>query len=94
MLKREHNQTIVHSVKLDYEYFAYVANGKKSFEIRKDDRPYEAGDFLFLQEYDDSGYTGEYCFAQINYVFGREDDDKPFVKEGFVTLGINLIKEI
>lgn len=93
--KREYNQILVHSLKLDEEYFSDVASGFNKFEIRKDDRPYEEGDILFLQEYrPNDGYTGEYCFARITNLFGREEHEKEYVKDGFVTLGINLIKEI
>jgi len=42
----------VHKLKLHPNYFDAVANGIKTFEIRKDDRDYKVGDTLHLYEFD------------------------------------------
>lgn len=42
----------VHKLKLLPEYFDAVANGIKTFEIRKNDRDYKVGDTLHLYEFD------------------------------------------
>lgn len=42
----------VHKLKLFPEYFDAVANGIKTFEIRKNDRDYKVGDTLRLYEFD------------------------------------------
>lgn len=36
----------VHCLKLDIEFCAAVYNGKKSFEIRQNDRGYQTGDII------------------------------------------------
>lgn len=38
-----------HKLKILPEYFEAVKSGSKTFEVRKDDRGFQAGDTLFLQ---------------------------------------------
>ena len=45
-----------HELKTDPEVFDAVAEGRKTFEIRYDDRGYEEGDQLILRK---TRYTGE-----------------------------------
>lgn len=51
-----------HELKLDVKYFDDIKNGKKNFEIRKNDRNYQVGDILDLKAWDPSSamYVGEY----------------------------------
>lgn len=44
-----------HTLKLNDRYFDAVANGIKTFEIRKNDRRYCIGDTLVLYRVDDAG---------------------------------------
>ncbi|WGL50653.1 DUF3850 domain-containing protein [Nocardioides sp. BP30] len=44
-----------HILKVVAPYFDAVADGSKTFEVRKNDRAYQRGDTLVLWEYDDSG---------------------------------------
>lgn len=41
----------IHKLKIDSKYFDAVRKGFKTFEIRKNDRNFEVGDKLILQEY-------------------------------------------
>lgn len=41
-----------HTLKTIQPYFGEVESGNKNFEVRKDDRNFQKGDILFLQEYD------------------------------------------
>ena len=52
------------------EYFQAVADGTKTFELRKDDSDYKVGDFLELREWDaDKGeYTGRVVVREITYI--------------------------
>ena len=57
-------------------YFERVLNGTKTFEIRKNDRDFQAGDLVRLLEFspdDNIGYTGRELSFQIGYVFNNED---------------------
>lgn len=44
--------TTTHSLKTDTSYFVAVAEGRKPFEIRYDDRGYQAGDRVLLREWE------------------------------------------
>jgi ASC-1-like (ASCH) protein len=43
---------VTHGLKIHPEYYKAVVTGKKTFEIRKNDRDYHVGDKLFLNEFD------------------------------------------
>lgn len=46
-----------HVLKTWPQYWAAVARGDKNFEVRKDDRAYQAGDTLILENYDPGSPT-------------------------------------
>lgn len=74
------NKAGIHELKILPEYFEAVKDGRKTWEIRKDDRGYKDGDILFLREYEKGRYTGRYCFKNVTYIyrgdgtFGLSDD--------------------
>lgn len=72
-----------HDLKILPEYFNDVWEGKKTFEIRKNDRDYQVGDFLVLKEWEGEEYTGSAIVVEVTYIF----DDAKYVKEGYVILG-------
>lgn len=80
----------VHHLKTWTPYFKDVQIGKKQFEVRKNDRDYQVGDTLILEEFnpDKEIKTGAWIPKLIVYKL----DDKRFVKEGFVILGMQDIK--
>ena len=57
-----------HSVKCQPPYFVDVLSGRKTFEVRLDDRGYREGDTLHLMEWADGKYTGFECDRLITYV--------------------------
>jgi hypothetical protein len=68
-----------HELKTDPEVFDAVADGRKTHEIRYDDRDYAVGDFLILRRTRDTGwamkntgaplvYTGEEYRAVVTHV--------------------------
>ncbi|WP_339306824.1 DUF3850 domain-containing protein [Paenibacillus sp. FSL R5-0519] len=77
---------MTHDLKLVQPYFDAVVSGRKTFEVRKFDRPYAEGDYVHLQEYDpDTGeYSGQSVLRQISYVL----DEPAYVPEGCVIFGI------
>lgn len=77
---------MIHALKTLPEYFLPVIEGKKGFEIRKNDRPFQVGDLLALNEWDAEmeRYTGRSCLAYIDYIL----NDEAYCKEGYVILGI------
>lgn len=58
----------VHELKIEAEYFEAVELGWKTFEIRKNDRGFEVGDILILQEYENGQYTGEKIEKEVTYM--------------------------
>lgn len=80
----------VHRLKTWTPFFRDIKKGIKQFEVRKNDRNYEVGDTLILEEFDPIKkiYTGAWVPEQVTYKL----DDTQFVKEGYVILGIQEIK--
>jgi hypothetical protein len=80
------SECTVHHLKIWPEYYREVYNHRKTFEVRKADRPYRVGDELLLREWDpvQEGYTGNDCARTITYIL----DDPGYVKEGYIILAI------
>lgn len=59
-----------HYLKTWPEYFIEVWMGNKSFEFRKDDRDFQIGDTLVLQEYDPKKgeHTGQHVKVKVTYI--------------------------
>jgi len=81
---------MVHELKTLPKFFKEVVEGRKPFEVRKDDRDYQVGDLLKLNEFDPEKqkYTGCYAWQQIVYILGRNEDEKIFVPDGYVILSL------
>lgn len=59
---------MVHNLKILPMYFEEVRLGNKTFELRKNDRPYNVGDTLILKEFDGNGYTKRELTREITYI--------------------------
>ena len=59
-----------HDLKCWPEYFQSCSDGLKTYELRKDDRPYEINDWLLLREWSPakSDYTGREFSARITHI--------------------------
>lgn len=79
----------VHELKIGSEFFEAVKDGRKKFEIRKNDRNYQEGDILILKEYDPitQSFSGEIIKVEITYMTDYAQQD------GYVVLGIEEIRE-
>jgi len=47
-----------HHLKTETEYFQAIERGKKKFELRKNDRNFQVGDMVYLEETVNGTYTG------------------------------------
>lgn len=71
-------------------YFEDIKVGIKQFQVRKNDRDFQVGDTLILENFDPDTekYLGDWMPKLVTYKF----DDTRFVKEGFVILGVQDIR--
>ena len=62
---------IEHRLKTWPKQYQDVLAGVKTFEVRKNDRDFQVGDFLLLKEYDPETkkYTGPSLTKKIVYIF-------------------------
>ena len=58
-----------HKLKILPEFFEAVNDGRKTFELRENDRGYKTGDILILQEFDGENYTGREVSREVLYIY-------------------------
>lgn len=78
---------MTHKLKLLPTYFEAVRLGNKTFEVRKDDRGFNEGDTLILQEWTPNGYTEREIEVAVTYILR----DTEYCKEGYCVMGIKLV---
>ena len=81
----------IHELKLDTEYFDDVKNGVKTFEIRKNDRDYQAGDLLSLSRFED----GKYLKTKNGFYANKENRLKavPLNEADTILMVVNYITD-
>lgn len=81
-----HGKGQLHELKVWPEFFLNIQSGKKTFELRLNDRNFQVGDLLCLQEYDpnEKHYSGRSVYRQVVMVLSKF----PGLEEGYVIMGI------
>lgn len=79
----------VHDVKLGTTFFDDVKTGRKTFELRKNDRRYKEGDTIVLHEYKDGTTTGRTITKKIVYML----EDFTGLEDGYCILGLGEAAE-
>ena len=88
-----------HKLKTWPVFFADVESGVKTFEIRKNDRNFQVGDILILEEYDPwelteecqvGKYTGHKLRVIVNYTIRL--NRIPGISDGFIGMGIEIME--
>lgn len=79
-----------HRLKLAKMFFDAVDTGKKSFELRKNDRNYQIGDVLEMHEMDNGEETGRVTEKQVIYVL----EGFKGLEEGYCILGLGEVEEV
>lgn len=77
-----------HKLKVQLAFFDELVSGKKTFELRKNDRNFSTGDVLILEEYDVSAqaYTGRRCQKEVTYLL--ESIPEFGLMDGFCIMGL------
>ena len=76
-----------HKLKIKSEHFSAVINKTKTAEIRYNDRNYQVGDHLILNEIDENGvFTGKNCEVIVTHVL----DDNQYLQNGYVMLSFRM----
>ena len=75
-----------HNIKTLSTFYKGISSGKKTFEVRLNDRNYQVGDLLHHTEIDDDTKipTGEECETHVTYIL----NDKNYCKDGYVVMAI------
>lgn len=83
---RLENKTKVHTIKLAKMYYEDVKSGKKSFELRKNDRGYKQGDILRMLEYAEGEWTGREMVVEVTYLL----EDYAGLEEGYCIMALKV----
>lgn len=76
-----------HELKTSPVFFAAVARGDKTAEIRNNDRAFRVGDGLMLREWQaQGGYSGRSIWREITHILRHEDH--PGIAPGYVMLSM------
>lgn len=78
----------IHHLKCHPAPFCAIVRGEKHHEWRRDDRGFEVGDILNLQEFAISIYTGDTCEVKVTHITRGPDFEIP---EGFVVMSIETL---
>jgi hypothetical protein len=86
---------MTHELKTWPKFFTDLGSGRKRFELRPDDRGFEAGDVLILREWMPGGvyggcYTGRTLRADVTYVLR---DARAFgLRDGFCAMSLKNVE--
>lgn len=75
---------MIHELKVHKEFFSEIENLNKKFEVRKNDRNFQMGDFLALNEMNNGEYTGRSLLVRVIYIL----DNPMYCKPGMVIMSI------
>lgn len=79
-----------HKLKIQDRFYKAIEKGYKTFEVRKDDRDFQTGDFIDFTTIDREPREGEW---EITYKLTHEDFPEG-IPEGYCILGIYPIHRI
>ena len=78
-----------HEIKCWPKFYQQVIDGRKTFELRRDDREYNAGDHLLLREWfpDEQDYSTRECLCYVPYLLRSEHTP------GHVIMSIRIVDD-
>ena len=75
-----------HSLKILPEFYQAVIEKRKPFEIRLNNRNFQKGDDVILNEWKDGEYTGRFCCVVIKDIF-----DLSFLFPGYIAFTFTFL---
>ena len=80
---------MIHTLKCWPAYFNRLGTNEKTFEVRRNDRDFQAGDVLDIREYDPTtlggAYTGRTLSRRVSYVLHGGQFG---IKRGYVVMAL------
>lgn len=85
-----------HSIKSWPKFFIPISCGERTHELRRDDRNYEVGDWLHLNEFDpgSGNFTGRSCMVKITSLTSANEPcavSKEALHGDFCILSVKLV---
>lgn len=82
-----------HKIKIWPNYFEAVLSGDKKHEIRINDRDYQVGDILKMNEVDpESGqYSGRYLSVRVTYTSVNQKNVTNYLRQKVIVMSIEVI---
>jgi hypothetical protein len=83
---------MTHELKTWHPYYDALMREEKTFEARKDDRNFQVGDILLLQEYlpNLESYSGNVCYRKITFILSGGSFG---IEPGYVVMSIRRLSE-
>lgn len=84
-----------HKLKCWPQFFQAVKNRSKKFEVRRNDRNFESGDRLILQEWipETGEYTGNELCVDVTCILKAETAIWSGLQEGYCVMSVNVLSE-
>jgi hypothetical protein len=76
-----------HKLKTATAFYQALQDGRKTFEIRFNDRDYRVGDYLHLCQWDGERFTGRNVWRRVSYVLTW--GEFPGLASGYVCMGFD-----
>ncbi len=88
-MEKKKRTSICHELKCWPEWYNLITRRMMEFQIRKNDKGFQAGDTANLKEYDPlkKRFTGHSCLIKIVLII----DDLPGMKPGYVAFAHKLV---
>lgn len=83
----------IHELKTSPANFDAVRKGRKTFELRRDDRDFQVRDWLLLREWEDGVYTGRSCIVCVVHILRHADPFGEMLAPGVGVLGVYPYRE-